>query len=210
LIASLTTYVLRRALGQCRQWSDAGLRIPISVNLSARSLLDLELPDRISDMLAEAGVAPTMLTLEVTEGSVMTDTARTVSILRRLDDMGVSISVDDFGMGYSSLSYLKRLPVNEIKIDKSFVLHLTSDTEDAMIVRSIVDLGRNLGMSVVAEGVEDEATWRYLAELGCDNAQGYYLSRPIPAPEMTIWATERDALVGAAEFSTHKRRHSSA
>ncbi len=209
LITSLTTYVLRNALRQCRQWDDAGLHIPLSVNLSARSLLDIDLPDRVAAMLADSGVAPGMLTLELTEGSVMTDTARTVSILKRIDDMGVTISVDDFGMGYSSLSYLKRLPVDEIKIDKSFVLHLTSDTEDAMIVRSIVDLGRNLGMRVVAEGVEDEATWRSLSELGCDTAQGYYLSRPIPAAEMTAWAIERLATAGITASDpgeSHKRK----
>jgi diguanylate cyclase (GGDEF)-like protein len=199
LIASLTTYVLRGALHQCRQWADNGLHIPVAVNLSARSLLDLELPDRIARMLTDSGVPPNMLTLEVTEGSVMTDAVRTVSILKRLDDMDVNISVDDFGMGYSSLSYLKRLPINEIKIDKSFILHLTSDIEDAMIVRSIVDLGRNLGMSVVAEGVENEATWLRLAELGCDRAQGYYLSAPIPADEMTDWAIARVAAVGSEQ-----------
>jgi EAL domain-containing protein (putative c-di-GMP-specific phosphodiesterase class I) len=125
-----------------------------------------------------------------------------VSILKRLDDMDINISVDDFGMGYSSLSYLKRLPISEIKIDKSFISHLTRDMDDAMIVRSIVDLGRNLGMSVVAEGVEDVATWRRLAELGCDSAQGYYLSRPIPATEMTAWAIARVAAVGCGRLGS--------
>jgi len=159
-------------------------------------------PEEIHRLLGEAGVAPSCLTLEITEGSVMSDPARTVAILDRLRAMGVGLSVDDFGTGYSSLSYLKRLPVHEVKIDKSFVATMITSPHDASIVRSIVDLGHNLGLSVLAEGVEDEVTWEQLRQIGCDVAQGYFLCRPSPASQLTAWLRDRRrvglAVVGAA------------
>jgi diguanylate cyclase (GGDEF)-like protein len=199
LIANVTTYVLRAALAQCRSWERDGLAVGVAVNLSARSLLDLQLPEEIQRLLGEAGVAPSCLTLEITEGSVMSDPARTVAILDRLRAMGVGLSVDDFGTGYSSLSYLKRLPVHEVKIDKSFVATMITNPNDASIVRSIVDLGHNLGLSVLAEGVEDEATWERLRQIGCDVVQGYFICRPSPASQLSDWLQDRRRVLVAAE-----------
>jgi diguanylate cyclase (GGDEF)-like protein len=199
LIADVTTYVLRAALTQCRSWERDGLAVGVAVNLSARSLLDLQLPEEIQRLLREAGVEPGVLTLEITEGSVMSDPARTVAILDRLRVMGVGLSVDDFGTGYSSLSYLKRLPVHEVKIDKSFVATMITNPHDASIVRSIVDLGHNLGLSVLAEGVEDEATWERLREIGCDTAQGYFVCRPSPTSQLSAWLQDRRRVLVAAE-----------
>jgi EAL domain-containing protein (putative c-di-GMP-specific phosphodiesterase class I) len=132
-------------------------------------------------------MAPSQLTLEITEGSVMADPSRTIGILGRLANLGASISVDDFGTGYSSLSYLKRLPATEVKIDRSFVAGMLTNDSDAAIVRSTVDLARNLGLRAVAEGVEDQATWDALADLGCDYAQGYFVSPPLPAADLRSW-----------------------
>src|SRR5207244_1585700 len=159
LISQLTTYVLRAALQQRRRWRDMGLPLVVAVNLSARSLLDAELPNEVADLLDETGNEPGALMLEITESSVISDPTRTIGILNRLSAMGVRLSVDDFGTGYSSLSYLKRLPIDEVKVDKSFVMTMTTNESDAAIVRSIVGLGRNLGLEVLAEGVEDETTW---------------------------------------------------
>ena len=203
LIAIVTTYVLRAALAQCRSWRDDGLDVGVAVNLSARSLLDVQLPEEIQTLLGDAGVEPDRLTLEITEGSVMSDPVRTVAILDRLRSMGVGLSVDDFGTGYSSLSYLKRLPVHEVKIDKSFVATMMTNPHDASIVQSIVDLGHNLGLSVLAEGVEDEVTWEQLRQIGCDVAQGYFLCRPSSASQLTAWLQDRrQVLVAAAEAAT--------
>jgi diguanylate cyclase (GGDEF)-like protein len=187
LIVPLTTYVLDRALGQCATWVSDGIDIGVAVNISVRNLLDSDLPDEIGALLVRHGVEPRRLTLEITESSVMADPTRAVDVLERLSRIGIRLSVDDFGTGYSSLTYLKKLPVDEVKIDKSFVLSMATDAGDAAIVRSIIDLGGSLGLAVVAEGVEDEASWTRLAELGCDILQGYALCRPVPAPEATNW-----------------------
>ena len=198
LIAPLTTHVLRVALAQCREWTDAGHDIGVSVNLAVRSLLDGELPSDIESLLAAAGVPPERLTLEITESGVMADPARTVKVLERLSAIGVKLSVDDFGTGYSSLSYLQRLPVSEVKIDRSFVFRMATDAGDATIVQSIVELGHNLGLCTVAEGVEDQMIWDRLRAIGCDEAQGYHLSKPVPAASITRWLEERRAVAGAA------------
>jgi diguanylate cyclase (GGDEF)-like protein len=187
LIKPLTIAVLEIALVQARRWRDEGLTVPVSVNLSARNLLDLQLPAEVDGLLTRFGVAPTLLELEITESSIMSDPVRALDVLTRLDEMGVRLSIDDFGTGYSSLAYLKRLPVDELKIDRGFVMNMTRDRADAFIVRCAVDLGRNLGLRVVAEGVEDAATVEALAKLGCTQAQGYYFSRPAPAQELTVW-----------------------
>jgi len=191
LIGALTAHVLRQAIHQCRAWLDAGIAVPVAVNLSTRSLLDPQLPADVQRFLDENELPTSFLTLEVTESAVMSDPARTLTVLQRLDTMGVSISVDDFGTGYSSLSYLKRLPVREVKIDKSFVQTMTRDANDAMIVRSIIDLGQNLGLAVVAEGVEDQATWDELGRLGCDVIQGYFLRPPSAPDDLTAWLADR-------------------
>jgi len=187
LITPLSHWVLTAALRQCRAWCDAGLGIRIAVNLSARLLQDEHLVDSIVELLQTWGVTSDLLQVEVTESAVMADPARALQILTRLHDMGIRIAIDDFGTGYSSLAYLKKLPADEIKIDKSFARDMPGNADDVTIARSVIDLGHNLGLSVVAEGVEDRVVWDQLAEMGCDLAQGYYLSRPIPAAALASW-----------------------
>lgn len=197
LIAPLTTYVLRAALRQCSEWRRGGLDMGVAVNLAVRSLLDVNLPSHVADILAETGARPEWLTLEVTESSVMADPDRTISVLERLASAGVRLSLDDFGTGYSSLSYLRSLPVHEVKVDKSFVFGMSTDSADATIVQSIIELGHNLGLAVVAEGVEDQMSWDCLRSMACDVAQGYHLSKPVPAAAVTRWLIERDRQVPA-------------
>jgi EAL domain-containing protein (putative c-di-GMP-specific phosphodiesterase class I) len=187
LIKQLSAYVLDASLRQLRAWLDAGLDLGVAVNLSARNLLEADLPDQISGLLVARRVPAERLILEITESTIMADPQRALGVLTRLSEMGIRLSVDDFGVGYSSLSYLKRLPVDEIKIDRSFVAQMADDEDDAFIVRSTIDLGRNLGLSVVAEGVETEAVWNELSELGCDYAQGWFLGRPMPAADLGDW-----------------------
>ncbi len=199
LIRPLTLSVLSMGIAACAAWRTAGHDIGIAVNVSARSLLDPTLPDDIARLLDNHGVPPRLLTIELTESSVMTDPVRTIELLTRLHDMGVRLSVDDFGTGYSSLSYLKRLPVDEVKIDRGFVSDMQHNADDSMIVRSIIDLGANLSLSVVAEGVEDVATWHALGRFGCEYAQGFHLSRPLPLEVFLPWLAryegERTAFV---------------
>ena len=187
LMGPLTHYVLDAALWQCHHWRQAGIDLSVAVNVSARRLLDLGFPDEVADLLVRWKVPPPSLVLELTESAVMADPERALEILGRLNAMGVQLSVDDFGTGYSSMAYLKRLPVDELKVDRSFVMNLTTDNRDALIVRSTIDLGRNLGLRVVAEGVEDEATQQELEVLGCDAIQGYHISRPMAADALTSW-----------------------
>jgi EAL domain-containing protein (putative c-di-GMP-specific phosphodiesterase class I) len=162
------------------------------VNLSARSLQDADLADEVARLLRRHGVPPDRLTLEVTESSVMADPPRAVALLHQLRDLGVRLSVDDFGTGYSSLSYLKRLPVHEVKIDRSFVAGLAEQGEDMVIVRAIIDLGHHLGLEVVAEGVEDQASWDLLTSMGCDLVQGWHLARAMPTAELLPWLGTRE------------------
>jgi diguanylate cyclase (GGDEF)-like protein len=192
LLRPLTHYVIEQVLRQWREWADMGIRLPVAINLSARSLLDGELPDQVHDQLRSWDVPPAFLRMELTESFLMSDSGRSTVVLDRLSDVGVGLSIDDFGTGYSSLSYLKRLPIEEIKIDRSFVMQMHVDANDFMIVRATVDLGRNLGLRVVAEGVEDADTFDRLAEFGCDEAQGYYISRPVSAVEFTRWLSVRN------------------
>jgi diguanylate cyclase (GGDEF)-like protein len=184
VIRELTLQVLDEALRQQRAWRDAGLDIRVAVNLSARDLYDLTLPATVARTLARHGVPAAALELEITESVIVSDPMRARAILNRLSEMGVGLAVDDYGTGYSSLGYLKRLPIDQMKIDRSFVMQMAEDRNDAAIVRSTVELGRNLGLKVVAEGVETAAAWAHLKALGCDFAQGYYLSRPVPAAEV--------------------------
>ncbi len=178
LIRPLTEMVLDEALDQVRAWRDAGHEVPVSVNLSARSLLDAELPARVADALARHGIPAALLSLEITETVIMEDPGRALAILRALDAMGIRLGIDDFGTGYSSLAYLKQLPVAELKIDRSFVMNMSDSEQDAAIVRSTIDLGHNLGLDIVAEGVEDQPTLDELARLTCETAQGFFLARP--------------------------------
>jgi diguanylate cyclase (GGDEF)-like protein len=191
LIAPLCRLVLEVAVGQARRWHDQHLDVGVAVNLSVRNLLEPGLADRVRRLLAATGLPAGLLTLEITEGAVMTDPGAAVAVLHQLAGAGVRLSIDDFGTGYSSLAYLKRLPVDEVKLDKSFVLGMTTDLDDAAIVRSTVELARNLGLRMVAEGVEDQQTWNALAAMGCELAQGYHLARPMPAEEATAWLATR-------------------
>ncbi len=170
---------------------DGGLELRVAVNLSMRNLRDTNLPDAIESLLAQHGVPPHLLCCEITESAVMGDAEHTLEVLNRLFALGVRIAIDDYGTGYASLSYLKRLPADELKIDRAFVQHMTTDRADQAIVRSTVNMAHSLGMHVVAEGVEDQATWDLLETLRCDIAQGYYLSRPIPAQDLERWLGER-------------------
>jgi predicted signal transduction protein with EAL and GGDEF domain len=175
LIRPLTLSVLRSALAACARWRSLGHEIGVAVNLSARNLLDDALVDDVRRLLRQHVVPARLLTLEITESSVMTDPEQAMSILRQLRAMGVRLSLDDFGTGYSSLSYLNRLPVDEVKIDRSFVTDMCRNPDEATIVRSIVDLGSSLDLNIVAEGVEDLDTRDALARMGCDSAQGFQL-----------------------------------
>jgi diguanylate cyclase len=187
VIVPLTVFVLNEALRKCRTWQLEGLDLSVGVNLSARNLCDVNLPDTVGELLTRWEVSPSLLELEITESTIFADPIRAMHILTRLSDMGVRLAIDDFGTGYSSLAYLRRLPLDEIKIDKSFVQGMDDDENDAVIVRSTIDLGRNLGLRVVAEGVETAHSWRRLTTLGCDTAQGYYISRAVPASELARW-----------------------
>ena len=185
LIKPLTIAVLEAALVQARRWHEAGMELPVSVNLSVRNLVDPQLPAQVEGLLSRFGVAPGLLELELTESSIMSDPVRALEVLTKLSDMGVGLSIDDFGTGYSSLAYIKRLPVDELKIDRGFVSNMTRDRADAFIVRCAVDLGRNIGLRIVAEGVEDAETVEALRAQGCTHAQGFHFSRPAPGPELT-------------------------
>ena len=185
MIHPLTLYVLDAALDQCRRWQGVGLDVRVAVNLSIQVMLDTGWPDRVLGLLARHQVDPDRLVLEITETTIMSDPARTVPAMRRLTDVGVQVGIDDFGTGYSSLSYLQRLPVTEIKIDKSFVAPMAGDPTRRSIVRSVVELAHSLDMSTVAEGVEDQRTLDYLVGIGCDLVQGHLLSRPLPASQLT-------------------------
>ncbi|MEA2479777.1 MAG: hypothetical protein QOJ07_1699 [Thermoleophilaceae bacterium] len=196
LIGRLTVLVLDEALRQCAAWRAGGLEVAVAVNLSARNIADAELPELVQGLLADHDVAPSSLVLELTESTLMVDPIRAKEVLMVLHRMGVGLAIDDFGTGYSSLSYLSELPVTELKIDRSFVKSMATSDGDAFIVRATIDLGRNLGLRVVAEGVETEAMWDRLGDLGCDVGQGYYLSRPVPAAELTEWLVRARSALG--------------
>ncbi|HEV3309269.1 MAG TPA: EAL domain-containing protein [Chloroflexota bacterium] len=193
LIIPMTTWVLHAAARQLRAWCDAGHCLGVAVNLSSRSLYDQGLVETVEEALGRWDVSPSGLQLELTETAIMDDPEVAMSILSRIHYMGVKISIDDFGTGYSSLSYLTKLPVDEIKIDRSFVADMADKRDDAFIVRSTVDLGHNLGLTVVAEGVEDQRTWDLLGVLGCDVAQGHYLGRPVVADDVGLELTHLNA-----------------
>ena len=197
LIRPLTLHVLDAALGQVGDWRRAGLDIKVAVNLSMRSLLDRSLIEDVEVLLRKWDVPAQALELELTESTIMADPERALEILDALHDLGVGLSIDDFGTGYSSLGKLKQLPVDEIKIDRSFVVGMTHDHSDATIVRSTIDLARNLGLRVVAEGVEDADVRDELAALGCELGQGYFFSRPLEGDALAAWAAE-NGLAAAA------------
>ena len=187
LIHPLTRFAIESALRQCADWHENNLKIGVAINLSARSLEDVQILDTVRTSLRSSGVEARYLSIELTESTVMADPYRSLDMLNKLHQMGVQMSVDDFGTGYSSLAYLKKLPVGEIKIDKSFVIDMIRDSSDEVIVHSTIDLAHNMGLSVTAEGVENEETLNKLILLGCNMAQGHYLCEPCNADELTQW-----------------------
>jgi EAL domain-containing protein (putative c-di-GMP-specific phosphodiesterase class I) len=186
-IKPLTEWVLDTAIKQCVKWNEQGIPLTVSVNLSARSLHDTELPEQIDAMLKTYGLPASQLELEITETAIMMDPDRASEILNRLHSAGMKLSIDDFGTGYTSLSYLKQLPVDDIKIDKSFVMNMIEDHDNAVIVQSIISLAHSMGRGVIAEGVESKAIIDELSKLGCDTIQGYFLSRPAPPSDFEEW-----------------------
>ncbi len=192
-IRMLSAWVLAGAAQFARQAADAGLTLRLSVNLSTRDLMDQDLPAKIEALMAPLKVPAETLCLEITESAIMDDPERALSTLEHLHAMGFKLSIDDFGTGYSSLAYLKRLPVDELKIDKSFVMAMERDLDDARIVRSTIELAHNLGLTVVAEGLETIKAWAMLARLGCDEGQGYYISKPMPQEQFIDWMRDWQA-----------------
>ena len=185
----LTLWIFEEAAREWKRLLENGLQLTLSVNLSTRDLLDQDLPQKFEALLIRHSVPAEAFCLEITESAIMDDPARALGTLERLNALGFRLSIDDFGTGYSSLAYLKRLPVDELKIDKSFVLNMERDADDARIVRSTIDLAHGLGLSVVAEGVESAQSWELLRALRCDEAQGFHMSRPMPANEFLRWSS---------------------
>ena len=198
-IRAVTHWVVGHAVAQCATWRRAGLPMNVSINISARDLMDAELPVRFASMLEQHDCRPQWIALEITESAILDDAGHAVENLQLLHSLGCRLAIDDFGTGYSSLAYLRRLPLNELKIDKSFVQRMARDASDAVIVRSTIELAHNMGLHVVAEGVEDEATLERLRAMGCDLVQGYFLSRPLTAPDVAQWLTASPRARLAAE-----------
>jgi EAL domain-containing protein (putative c-di-GMP-specific phosphodiesterase class I) len=210
LLGRLTRTVLDGAIAQLAQWRASGLDLTVAVNLAVADLADDALPKDVARTLARHDVPPTCLTLEVTEDGVIADPEAAAAMLDAIARLGVRVALDDFGTGWSSLAHLRRLPVAELKIDRSFVRHMVRDEDDAAIVRTTLDLARSLRLRVVAEGVEDDDTWALLAHLGADAIQGFVLSRPLPAAQMDVWlAARRDGAIARCRVpgtpaSTHR------
>ena len=194
LIHPLTDFVLREAVRHCQEWRKTYPKFHVAVNLSARSLADETFCDHLRSILDEFDADPSSLELEITESMIMDDPDHAIEVLTQISEMGIGLAIDDFGTGYSSLAYLKRLPVDDLKIDRSFVMGMESDENDAIIVRSVIDLGRNLGLRVVAEGIETPEVSTTLTAMGCDLGQGYHISRPIPADKLRSWMVAHTAV----------------
>lgn len=187
LIDELTTIVLEQALGQCRDWLAAGIRTKVSVNMSSRTLTSLDIPERIVALVERYRLETSQLVLEVTETALLEKLVSSLDILTRLRMKGIQLSIDDFGTGYSSLQQLQRVPFTELKIDRSFLRDVDTDKDSSVIVEIMIELGHKLGMTVVAEGIETAAVWNLVAELGCDEAQGYFIGKPMPGAELAAW-----------------------
>lgn len=187
LIKPVSLWVVKEVAKHWTEWHRAGVDLSISMNLSARDLLDSDLPDKIIRIIEEGRMDPTRLAVEITESAMMEDPEQAKQILAEFSNLGIKLSIDDFGTGYSSLAYLKRLSVDEIKIDQSFVFDMCTNSDDANIVKSTIDLGHTLGLRVAAEGVENQETWDKLSELGCDVAQGFWMGRPLPHGDVEEW-----------------------
>lgn len=193
-MAQVSQWMLRHVARQLHDWRTRGLELAVAVNLSAVDLLDAELPDKINRWLQDNRVDPRYLLIEITESTAMRDLELTLPLLERLRQSGIALAIDDFGTGHSSLAQLKSLPFNELKIDKSFVQHLQAQGDDAVIVRTTIDLAHNMGLKVVAEGVETETALQLLKQYRCDLIQGYYLSRPLPAEQLISWLQQRQGV----------------
>jgi diguanylate cyclase (GGDEF)-like protein len=191
MIRKLTLYVLDQALADCAAWAGLGHPLPVAVNVSDLDLIDTTFPSQVARLLAERGIRPELLRLEVTESLILSKPTRTLGIIRELRRMGIEIALDDFGTGHSSLAHLKHLPIDELKIDRSFITQMTDDPRDTAIVESIVTLARNLGLRVVAEGVERDAEWKRLRDVRCTEAQGHLISRPVPAADLVAVLPKR-------------------
>jgi diguanylate cyclase (GGDEF)-like protein len=204
-IRVITQWVIGEAVSQCVAWRRRGLAMNVSINLSARDLVDPEFPARFEAVLARERCEPAWISLEITESGILDDPGHAIRNLERIAALGCKLAIDDYGTGYSSLGYLRRLPVHELKIDKSFVQGLANDANDAIIVRSTIELGHNMGLSVVAEGVEDEQTLERLRNLGCDVVQGFWLSRPLAATDVEHWAQESTRAAALEERQALRR-----
>ncbi|MFJ2993510.1 putative bifunctional diguanylate cyclase/phosphodiesterase [Pandoraea sp. NPDC087047] len=197
-IRVISRWVAAQAIATCAAWQARGVTLGMAINLSARDLVDVDLPDYLKRVMTEHALAPHWLCVEITESALMDDPEQALITMERLHRMGVHIAIDDFGTGYSSLSYLKRMPVGEIKIDRSFVKGMAHEQNDTLIVRSTIALGHSMGIRIVAEGIEDAVTLEKLRALGCDFAQGYFLSKPLPETELMAWAQTWQAERGDA------------
>ena len=193
VIKHLTLWALKKTFKQCAEWHKQGLSLIVSVNLSARDLHDPELPDIVAGIAASTGINPGWMMLEITESSIMTDPERSMDIIQRLHEMGYQLSIDDFGTGYSSLAYLKKMPLTELKIDKSFVSDVLQSENDAVIVKATINLAHNLGLQVTAEGVESKQVLDLLNSYDCDIAQGYFFSKPIAIDAFNLWMQDHAA-----------------
>lgn len=191
LIKPLSIWVLNHALGQAEKWHSQNLKLSIAINLSPTTFLDTELPNLVIGLLSLYDIPADFVIFEITESSMIKDPDLALEIMNRLTDKGIKISIDDFGTGYSSLAYLKNLPASEVKIDKSFVMDMLKNNNDTVIVKSIIDLGHNLSLNVVAEGVEDKETGVRLKALGCDVLQGYYFSKPLSNDDFLNWLSRK-------------------
>lgn len=200
-IKVLTRWVLNESLRQCGMWRAMGMPLRVSVNISARDLMNRELPELVAKLMARHDVPADLLCLEITESGFMEDPIYAQKVLQRLSELGIHLSIDDYGTGYSSLSYIVQLPVDELKIDRSFVMHMGTDEHTSTIVRSTIELGHSLGLKVVAEGVEDARGLKLLRELGCDQAQGYFISKPVPPEVLETWLVHRQLPQPASESS---------
>ena len=189
-VRHLTAWMIDRCAQLMRHYARLGIELKLSVNLSTRDLLDHDLPEKLKKLIDSQGMDPALLCLEITESAIMSDPERALQTLAQLHGLGFHLSIDDFGTGFSSLAYLKSMPVDELKIDKSFVLNMERDARDAKIVRSTIDLAHNLGLSVVAEGVESAKAWKLLQALGCDEGQGFFIAKPMPEAVFANWVSE--------------------
>ena len=191
-IRDITHWALTTVFKQYKEWQDMRLEIGVAVNISAIDLIDMKLPTFVAELMSEYNADTSMLTLEVTESAVMSDPESALKALNTLRRMGITLSIDDFGTGYSSMAQLKKMPVDELKIDKAFVLDLANNEDDQIMVKTFMSLAQNLGLKTLAEGVEDCTALKFLEKIGCTKAQGFYLSRPRPADKFNEWIKDYD------------------